>query len=189
MLLQALAFTHSLIKEAVQPGDTVIDATIGNGHDTLLLAQLVGATGKVIGFDIQKQAILNTENRLKKADAQSSVSLYNQGHETIKDIIDPDDKVALVIFNLGYLPKGDKTVVTTPKTTLEGIKQSLTLLKKNGLLLLMVYHGHDGGTKEKNAILDFSKSLPQERYSVLNYQYLNQKNDPPFLIAIEKRKE
>lgn len=187
MLLSALAYTHTLIKQTIQPGDTVIDATVGNGHDTLLLAGLVKESGKVVGFDIQKTAIDTTRKRLAEAGLENRVQLYHKGHESIDDVLAPDDTVSLVVYNLGYLPKGDKTIVTTPDSTVESLGQALSHLKKNGLILLMIYYGHEGGEKEKDAVLRFTQALPQKKYSVLQYQYLNQKNAPPFLIAIEKR--
>lgn len=187
MLQSALAYTHTLIKQAVRPGDTVIDATVGNGHDTLLLARLVEDTGKVIGFDIQKPAIQTTEKRLMEAGLDKRVQLYHKGHEAIDDVLTPSEAVSLVVYNLGYLPKGDKSIVTTPDSTLKSLEQALSHLKKNGLILLMIYYGHEGGKEEKDAVINFTQALPQKQYSVLHYNYLNQKNAPPFLIAIEKK--
>lgn len=187
MLQSALAYTHTLIKQTVQPGDIVIDATVGNGHDTLLLARLVGDSGKVIGFDIQEKAIAETAKHLSEAGLHHRVQLHHQGHETIDEVQSSSESVSLVVYNLGYLPKGDKSVVTTPDTTLDSLKQALTHLKKNGLVLLMIYYGHEGGKEEKDAVLRFTEDLPQKEYSVLHYHYLNQKNSPPFLIAIEKK--
>ncbi|GEK91330.1 class I SAM-dependent methyltransferase [Alkalibacterium kapii] len=187
MLLHALAFTRALIEQAVQSGDTVIDATVGNGHDTLHLARLVGDSGKVIGFDIQKSALTVTQKRLKETGVDARVTLHHKGHETIDEVLSPADSVSLVVYNLGYLPKGDKSIVTTPASTLKSIELALSYLKKNGLVLLMVYYGHEGGPEEKDALLKYVETLPQKEYSVLQYQYLNQKNSPPFLIAIEKK--
>ncbi|GEK88778.1 Putative rRNA methylase [Alkalibacterium putridalgicola] len=187
MLLSALAYSHALMNQTIQPGDTVIDATVGNGHDTHLLARLVKDTGKVIGFDIQKQAIDTTKRRLIEAGLDQRVQLHPIGHENIVDILPPAETVSLVVYNLGYLPKGDKSIITTPGSTLSSVKQALSRLKKNGLVLLMVYYGHQGGEEEKDVILDYVESLPQKNYSVLHYNFLNQKNSPPFLIAIEKK--
>jgi len=187
MLQSALAYTHTLIKQTVQPGDTVIDATVGNGHDTLLLARLVGDAGKVIGFDIQEKAITATTNRLNEAGLHNRVQLHHKGHEAIDEVLSSSESVSLVVYNLGYLPKGDKSVVTTPDTTIDSLAQALAHLKKNGLVLLMIYYGHEGGKEEKDAVLRFAEVLPQKDYSVLHYHYLNQKNSPPFLIAIEKK--
>lgn len=187
MLPSALSFTHSLIKEVVQVGDTVVDATVGNGHDTLLLAECVGETGHVIGFDIQKIAIETTQDKLNEAKLAHRVSLYHKGHEEINTVLSSSTDLSVVVYNLGYLPKGDKNIITTPKTTLKSIEQALNHLKSKGMVLLMIYYGHEGGETEKDAVLDYVKQLPQNEFSVLQYQFINQTNSPPFLIAIEKR--
>lgn len=188
MLHNSLQYTHELLKRAVKPGDTAIDATVGNGGDTLLLADLVGENGKVIGFDIQKTAIANTKEKLKNHNLLNRVSLYQEGHEHLLSIHHQPNTVSAVVFNLGYLPKGDKRIITSPDTTIKAIEGGLKVLKKNGLVLLMIYYGHEGGLKEKEAVLHFAQSLPQTHYHVLKYEFVNQKNNPPFLLAIEKRK-
>lgn len=189
MLHSSLSFTHDLLKEKVQEGDTVIDATVGNGNDTFLLAEHVGKNGRVIGFDIQELAISNTQKKLAEADFSDRVSLHQMGHEHLLSVYDKPHSVSAVVFNLGYLPSGDKSIITSPDTTLKAIESSLKVLEKNGLLLIMIYYGHDGGLEEKQAVLDYVKELPQKNYHVLKYEFINQKNYPPFLLAIEKRKQ
>ncbi|MFO8068848.1 MAG: class I SAM-dependent methyltransferase [Alkalibacterium sp.] len=187
MLHSALSYTRSLIKETVQVGDTVVDATVGNGHDTLLLAECVGDTGHVIGFDIQKPALETTQHKLNEANLAHRVSLHHKGHEEIDTVLSSSTDLSLVVYNLGYLPKGDKGIITTPDTTLKSVEQALGHLKSKGLILLMIYYGHEGGETEKGAVLNYVEQLPQKEFSVLQYQFINQKNSPPFLIAIEKR--
>ena len=63
-----LPFAHSLLSGCLKTGDIAVDGTMGNGNDTLFLAQLVGETGKVYAFDIQAAALLATERRLREAD-------------------------------------------------------------------------------------------------------------------------
>lgn len=187
MLESALNFSHYLLDKVVKPGDTTIDATVGNGNDTLKLAHLVGASGSVIGFDIQEQAIETTLQKVIVSGFQHQVQLHHSGHEHIDTLSLEPESVSAVVFNLGYLPKGDKSIVTTPHTTLVAIEKSLPLLKKGGLLLIMVYYGHEGGESEKDAVLNFVESLPQQSFHVLKYAFINQKNSPPFLIALEKK--
>ncbi|HRF51754.1 MAG TPA: class I SAM-dependent methyltransferase, partial [Trichococcus flocculiformis] len=110
MLLSAVDFSHSLLKETVCKGDLVIDATVGNGSDTVLLATLVGPTGKVIGFDVQKQAVENTAQKLLLAGLTDQATLLHQGHETLGDVLADNAKIGGAIFNLGYLPGSDKTI-------------------------------------------------------------------------------
>ena len=187
MLQSALSYTHSLIRQVVKQGDTVIDATVGNGHDTLLLAEIVGETGCVIGFDIQKAAIETTQKKIDAANWESRVKLYHKGHEKINDVLPASTHISLAVYNLGYLPSGDKSIITTPQTTIQSIEQALAQLRKKGLVLLMIYYGHKGGQQEKEAVLHFVEQLPQADYSVLSYKFINQQNSPPLLIAIEKR--
>lgn len=187
MLQSALKFTHTLLYQSVEEGDTVIDATVGNGNDTLLLAKIVGPEGTVIGFDIQRDAISATKNRLIEADLNQRVQLIEAGHELVDSFSIKESSIAAAVYNLGYLPKGDKSIITSPDTTIESLSKVLPLLKPGGLILIMVYYGHEGGAEEKEAVLSFAQSLPQKYYDVLQYAFINQKNSPPFLLAIEKK--
>lgn len=187
MLQNALQFSHILLEQTVKTNDTVIDATVGNGHDTLKLARLVGDEGKVYGFDIQKLAIESAQNKLEKANLMKPVELLCKGHEHIADLPLEVGSVSTVVFNLGYLPSGDKQLITLPETTLKAIDSSLPLLKKDGLISLMIYHGHEGGKQEKDAVTDYVSQLSQKEFNVLRYGFINQKNNPPFLIVIEKK--
>ena len=187
MIENALRYSHTLLKNTIISGDIVIDATVGNGGDTVLLAKLVGKTGHVFGFDIQVQAIKTTKEKLLLTSLLEQVSLHNEGHENLNHVIPENTKVAAAVFNLGYLPKGDKQVITKGETTIQAVELILPRLRKGGLLLLTVYSGHPGGESEKLAVIDFTKGLSQDSYTVLYYGFINQKNSPPFLIAIEKK--
>lgn len=189
MLLSAIDFSHQLLKETVCKGDLVIDATVGNGSDTVLLATLVGPTGKVIGFDVQKQAIENTEKKLMLTGLADRVILLHQGHETVTDVLsDHTEEIGGAIFNLGYLPGSDKTIITEKNTTIPAVNALLPKLRTGSYILLVVYSGHAGGMEEKNALLDYVSGLNQSLFKVLQYGFINQINHPPFLIAIEKKK-
>ncbi len=187
MLKQPLRFSHDILKETIVSGDTVIDATVGNGNDTVLLAQLVGPFGKVYGFDIQEEAIKSTSQKLLLTGLTEQVELIQESHDKINEYLTMDTKISAVTFNLGYLPKGDKTITTQAHSTLEAIHQSLPLLRKQGIISIMIYSGHEGGMEEKNAVDDFVQNLEQTTYNVLTYQFVNQKNHPPYLYIIEKR--
>lgn len=187
MLKTALRFSHELLEEVIELGDTVVDATIGNGNDTLFLAKLVGEKGLVYGFDVQEQALENTTERLEKENSFSQARLLLQGHETIETNLLPDEKVKAAIFNLGYLPKGDKSVVTNELTTIRALEALLLRLEKSGRIVLVIYDGHDEGKIEKEEILNFVSKVEQEKFSVLNYHFINQRNNPPSLICIERK--
>lgn len=188
-LLGVLPFARELLTKAVSEGDIAVDGTAGNGHDTLFLANIVGSGGTVYSFDIQKEAIEATKQRLVTHELLGSVLLIHDGHEHFLSHLREEHKgmIAGAIFNLGYLPGSDKTVVTTPNTTITAVTDILREMKKEGILVLVVYHGHVAGKVERDELLPFVRSLPQEDYHVLEYRFTNQKNDPPFIIAVEKR--
>ena len=168
----------------IEEGYIVLDCTVGNGNDTIDLARLVGKSGKVYGFDIQEKAILHTQRKLAQLNLDNNVELINDGHENIDKYI--DDKLDFIVYNLGYLPGGDKSIKTKSSTTIESLKKSLLLLRNNGLLLITCYIGHDGGKDEKDAVENLLKSLDQNEYNVLQFNFINQKNNPPILYGVEK---
>lgn len=149
MLKSPLSFSHELLKRYVLPNDVVIDATVGNGNDTVLLASLVGGYGKVYGFDIQEQAIKSTKEKMLLTGLLPQTELILDGHENMDFYIPEDTKISAATFNLGYLPKSDKNIITLPETTLIALKKTLVRLRKGGLVTVMVYYGHKGGLEEK----------------------------------------
>lgn len=181
-----IPFAHDLLNRAIQPGDIVVDATCGNGNDTLFLSKLVENTGHVYAFDIQQQAIETTRQLLQRNE-RNNVTLIHDSHSLIEQYIDQSTTLAAGVFNLGYLPRSDKSIITKPDSTIEAIRKLLPLLKKNGLLVLVVYAGHPGGQEEKNAVIQFVSELNQQHYFVLKYGFINLVNEPPFVIAIEKK--
>jgi len=185
--MNAVELAKKIIKETVLTSDNVMDCTVGRGNDTLLLAELVGPLGKVYGFDIQSDALNYTKEKLGEKKLIDRVMLIHDGHENLLNYVQ-DKKIKLAIFNLGYLPTGDHNIVTKPETTIQGIKSSLSLLCKNGILLITSYTGHSGGMEEKNVIENFLCDLEQKNYSVLKFQFINQINNPPILYGVEKLK-
>jgi ubiquinone/menaquinone biosynthesis C-methylase UbiE len=183
-LQRVLPFTKSLLEQTVANGDWVIDATAGNGHDTLFLAQLTGPNGKVFAFDIQQEAIDATRNRVAQF---QHVELIHASHAKISEYV--DSPISAAVFNLGYLPKGDHSIITKAQTTLAALEQCLNLLKPSGLLLVVIYSGHEGGSEERDAVMDYVQRLPQKDYDVLQYGFINQKHSPPFLVAVEKKQK
>ncbi|MCM3569676.1 class I SAM-dependent methyltransferase [Neobacillus mesonae] len=183
-----LPFVKILLKKSVNPGDIAVDATLGNGHDTVFLSELVGDTGKVYGFDVQDQAIAATTERLKQQGMLERAELFHDGHEHAASHIPASDhgKITGVVFNLGYLPGSDKRIVTKPETTISAINQLLGIMAPEGILVLVVYHGHEGGETERDALLHYCSQIDQKTAHVLQYQFINQEHNPPFIIAIEK---
>lgn len=187
MLQTALHFSHTLLREIIQPGDHVIDATMGNGNDTAFLAELVGKSGKVYAFDVQESALQNTAQRLQEKNLSEQSLLFHQGHETIDSVIPAELSIKAAVFNLGYLPKSDKEIITKPDTTKSAIEAILTRLAIKGRIILVVYYGHKGGEQELTMVKSYCEALPQKQYNVLSYQFVNQANQPPILYCIEKK--
>jgi tRNA1(Val) A37 N6-methylase TrmN6 len=189
LLERILPYTKTLLNGALSEDAIAIDATVGNGNDTLFLAELVGESGHVYGFDIQKEAIDNTDKLLSENNVRKQVTLFQESHDNLTNLLPKEhlEKVNAAIFNLGYLPKGDKSIVTKPHTTIHAVQQLLTHMPPSGLIILVVYHGHEGGKTEKDALLEYLKTIEQKRANVLQYQFINQVNDPPFIVAIEKK--
>lgn len=187
MLDNSMQFSHRLLSEIVLPGDTVIDATMGNGHDTLFLSNLVQKNGHVFSFDVQSQAIQKTHELLKSdSNTHERVTLIEESHEHILDFV--SDPIKGAIFNLGYLPGGDKSIITRFNSTLDAVKQCLQLVVQGGRIVLVCYYGHPGGKEELEQILDFVSNLDQHRFSCLRYEFINQINNPPILLCIERKK-
>lgn len=184
LLKNSLHISHELVSKVVQPGDTVVDATMGNGNDTLFLGNLVGDRGKVYAFDVQQLALDNTRKRLSEAGILDRAELILDGHQNIDKYVSKGIKA--VMFNLGYLPKGDHNIGTRAETTITAIEKSMELLCKEGIVMIVVYYGGDSGFDEKNSVMEYFKSIDCKKYSVLVHDFVNQVNCPPIAICIEK---
>ena len=173
------------LDKIVQKDDVVVDATMGNGYDTIYLGNLVGENGKVYAFDVQEEAIKSTKKKVERDNMTERVELILDGHQNLDKYV--KEEVSCVVFNLGYLPRAKHVVITKPDTTLEAIKKSLKLLKPNGIISIAAYIGHEGGLEEKNYICEYLNNLNQNEFNVLHMQFTNQINNPPQLILIEKK--
>lgn len=185
-IVNTIKLAHDIINKSVKVGQTVLDCTVGNGNDTKLLAELVGPNGKVYGFDIQSRALEITIEKLTCENLNNRVILIQDSHENIDLYI--DEKLDFIVYNLGYLPKGDKNIKTNKKSTLISLNKSLSLLNDNGIILVSCYVGHDGGMEEKNGVEELLRNLDQKKFNVIKYDFINQGNFPPILYGIEKSK-
>lgn len=184
-IIRATSFVHYVLRDKIGKGDVAVDATMGNGNDTLFLARLVGPKGSVFSFDIQQIALDRTFKKLidnKLGDY--NIRLIKDSHENIENY--PINAIGAAMFNLGYLPQGDRSIITMPNSTIKGIKSVLKLLKSKGIISIIVYHGHEGGIDEKQQVLNFVKGLSNKDFIVMNCCYANQGNNPPIIIFIEK---
>lgn len=175
---------QEIMTSYITSGDLVVDLTMGNGHDTLFLANLVGPSGRVVAFDIQELALLATKDLLEEKQI-SWVELHRVGHEHIKTYVDGD--ISAAMMNLGYLPGADKQVVTKQSTTIKAISDTLLLLKSKGLLAIAAYVGHAGSFEEVNALEAYLKGLKTKHYAVRQISYVNRENNPPIIYLIQKK--
>ena len=155
-MFQPKNITEYYISQYIVEGDTVVDATAGNGNDTLKLCSAVGERGLVYAFDIQKEALNSTKNKLIDAN-MTNFKLIQSCHSVMDNYISAPVKA--VVFNLGYLPGGDHSIHTTADTTVKAINKSLALLTKDGFVSVSIYYGKNSGTDEKENVLSVFRSL------------------------------
>ncbi len=173
------------METALFPGARAVDATMGNGRDTLWLCQRVGPNGHVYAFDIQPEAVERTARRLRDAGLSARTTLFCQGHQRMADYV--PEPVDAVMFNLGWLPGAEHVVTTRTETTLQAVDAALGLLKPQGLLTVCLYPGHEEGMRELKALTEWAGRLDSKIYDALLERYMNQPNDPPQLIAVKKK--
>ncbi len=185
MINNVVEITHMLVQNIVKQGNTVIDATCGNGYDTLFLSELVGDTGKVYAFDIQSIAIKKTRECLNNHSTHKNVQLIHDSHENMIQYV--KDPITCCMFNLGYLPKGDKDIKTNGQATVKAISRILPLLKKGGIISICVYLGHTGGFDEYIAVKEYLQKLDTDLFNIVEISHLIRNPDAPKTIIIEKK--
>jgi len=181
---RAARLVHTLIGEVLTLGGVAIDATAGNGHDTLFLARQVGSGGLVYAFDIQQQALLTTSERLVAHGLDKQVILLQHSHEEMAQWVTVT--VDAVIFNLGYLPGGKHDLVTKPESTLAALGAAILLLRPGGRIGIVIYTGHSGALKELDAVEMFAKSLDPTLFNTIRITNLNRSARAPVVIFVEK---
>ena len=187
MFSRATGLVHSWLKDHVHSGDSVLDATCGNGHDTVLLAELCGAAGQVLALDVQSAAVEATRNRLEERALGDRVHLIQQSHADLEDILDNEPMLSCAVFNLGYLPGSDKTVTTQVPSTLRAHQALMSRMAPGGVIFTTVYVGHEGGREEADALISWAQGLDRKRWSVARHEWINQDANPPFILIIQKR--
>ncbi len=181
----AVSLAHYFLSDLLRPGDRVVDATCGNGNDTLLLARLVGEDGRVWAFDIQPEALEVTSLLLSEHGCRSQVLLTEMGHERLSDVV--NEPLRAVVFNLGFLPKGERECITLPETTVAALGQAANLLQLGGLLLAAVYPGHAGGDIESLAVEQWAAALHPAHFNVWKHRQMNRSAAAPYLLMAERR--
>lgn len=175
---------HLLLPTLLHSGNRVVDATCGNGHDTLLLAQLVGDSGHVWGFDIQEPAIRETSRRVNEAGLHERVTLLHCGHQELNSHVAAP--LHAVLFNLGYLPGSDRTIITRPDSTLAALTQALALLAPGGIIMVTIYPGHDGGSSEQQQVEAWAAAHEPRSCHCWRMGQINVSASAPYLLLIQK---
>ncbi len=185
-----IELAHLYWQEILAPGDIAVDATCGNGHDTLFLSKLMlkDGLGKVITMDIQAAAIAKSKELMAKelsTDALQRVYFIHGSHETFPPDL-KEGSVKLVAYNLGYLPGGDKNLTTKTHTTLSSIEAAQKLIVPGGIISITCYPGHPEGALEEVALLHYVETLPSHLWNCCHQRWLNRVKAPSLLI-IQKR--
>ena len=182
--------SHRFVGSLVSEGDHCIDATLGNGHDTVFLAQLVGTSGHVLGFDVQETAVKNTQTQLLRLQLQDVVTCHHSGHEIIDRRLRSLgwDSIQLAMFNLGYLPGSDRIVITQSETTMMALQACLSALSPRGAISIVSYRGHAGGVDEYNTIEEWFRMLPCDEFFTLRYErWTKEKGITPVFFWVQRR--
>lgn len=170
-------------KEHLNLGDCAVDATCGNGHDTLYLSQLLLSQpqSRIAAFDIQPTALKNTESLLSQhlsSDQMKQISFHCGSHTQIVSL---PFVPRLIVYNLGYLPGGDKTITTKTETTLQSIKNAMEILAPDGALSITCYPGHEEGAREEKALLAYLETLSSKQWQIQYHKWINRPKSPTFL--------
>jgi len=179
---------QSWLAEVIQQGDAVVDATLGNGADALFLAQQIGKDDVLFGFDVQQQAIDSSHLLLTSQPCEQHLVLA--GHETMQTHIPRQfhGNIKAIMFNLGWLPNSDKSIITHADTTITALEQSLELLAPNGRMTIMVYPGHQGGDTEAEQVITWLTQTCQHPLFDLNKIVLPNRPTAPILLQVTKLK-
>ena len=179
----AVTYVHHVLGSVLREGDIAVDATMGNGWDTALMADLVGETGTIYGFDIQEVAVDVTKSRT--SGCLATIRLHQQGHESMSAAVDGPHigHVRAVTFNLGYLPGGDKDITTHADTTLKGLTEARSVLAPDGVITVVCYR-HAEGERELSFVREELSTWPQDRYTVVEVDFINQRGTPPVVFVV-----
>lgn len=187
MLSRATHIVHDWIRTLVRPGDRVVDATCGNGHDTLLLASCCLPGGRLWALDIQASAVEQTRQRLKSNGLADGLTLHHLSHDAWETLPDAEGPLRCVVFNLGYLPGSDKQIMTMADVTVKAHQRFMAHLGSGGVILTTAYTGHAGGQEEADVLVSWARSLDPADWSVARFAWINQPASAPFILTIQRR--
>lgn len=159
----------------------VLDATCGRGNDSLKLLNKIGEEGFLYACDIQDEAVESSNKILIEA-GYNNYKIYKISHEYIFDYI--SEEIEFIIYNLGYLPKSDKSITTKADSTIKSIEKGLTKISKTGMIVIVSYLGHKESFEERDKLSDYLKNLNQKKYKVEKIEFFNQLNNPPIIFKL-----
>ena len=185
--IDLVALAHHTVAPLLREGDIAIDATVGNGHDTLFLTHCIGDEGHVYGFDIQHSAIVMAQQRLMEHGVASRATLIAAGHETMMEHLPARHcrQVSAVMFNLGYLPGADKRLTTSSERTLQALEAARVLLAPGGIITVVIYTGHPGGREEADAAKQWAAQLDRQCYRI-ELTIPHARHTPPELLVVRR---
>ena len=183
-MINLLEVEKNFLIPHIKKGGVAVDFTMGNGHDTLWLSGAVGENGKVYAFDIQPQALTSSRKLLEESGAAPNYTLILDSHSNVMDYV--HEKICLGMFNLGFLPGGDKSITTKRDTTMIAIRAAIDLRDADGALLIAVYPGHEEGTIEGNLIEEELSKLNRKELCACKFKIINSPTSP-FFFLIERK--
>ena len=183
-MIDLLDLHKTFILRHLGAGDTAVDFTMGNGHDTAFLSRTVGERGHVYAFDIQEAAVRSTAALLEQEGCPQNYTLIHDSHHHVAEYVHTPIKAGM--FNLGWLPGGDKSITTLRETTMPAIEAAIDLLDHGGGLLVAVYPGHAEGEAEGKMLLDYFATPDRTKICCTLIRILNSPTSP-FFIVIEKK--
>ncbi len=182
-LNRAVAYQHLVWQEQLKEAKVIVDATCGNGNDTLYLLEHSNEDAQIYAIDIQEAAIANTKKRL--GDTASRVHFIQDSHDLALETVPCG--IDLIVFNLGYLPGADHQLMTSGETTVRAIKTACAKLSVGGMITVIAYPGTSQGMEEKHILELFLRSIPQHEFHCWRTEPINQVNEPPLLYVVQKR--
>lgn len=182
--INSKTLAHMALLPILEEARCVVDATAGNGHDTVFLATQTSPDCKVYAFDIQEDAIASTRRLVQEENVCDKVTLVTDSHANIDRYI--TEPIDVAMFNLGYLPSGDHSLTTDADSTTEAVEKLLPMLSVGGMISIVSYSGHEAGSREQIRIKELLENLPVRYYTVSAVRMINHKSTAPMLFLIEK---
>ena len=179
------ALAQEFLRPMIRPGDQVIDATAGNGHDTVFLAECVGEAGRVLAFDVQEAALVSARERVLVAGFSNRVEFFHESHARMSERAEAGS-VTVVMFNLGYLPGDGHELTTEASETLTALGMAANVLKAGGVLAVICYPGHPAGACEAQAVEEWMAALAAEGWRIARYGAVGTRKPAPFLLIGKK---